>query len=196
MKVLRKILRRMVRATKSVPLTTEEAAIVIPVYIIPKLRYIFAGTTLTQKECESLDKIFMPTLKSLMGFKRTTKLEIMHSSFHYCGAQLPTCWDLQGSTHANLLVGHLQLDDIVGRHLKHVLNYLYMLIGHQEPPLSYPIADAKSLAIPSWVTNTWHYTSSICAWLTASTRCIQPQRQHDSTIMNAATTTYDGITLL
>ena len=51
MKVLRKTLRKMVRATKSVSLTTEEAAIIIPVYIILKLRYIFAGTTLTKKEC-------------------------------------------------------------------------------------------------------------------------------------------------
>lgn len=98
---LHSILKHMTRAIKRISLTTEEAAIFIPVYVVPKVCYIFSGTTLTKPECNQLDQLFLPTLKSLMGFKRTTCcLEVMHDSYQYCGAQLH-CWDLQGSTHAN-----------------------------------------------------------------------------------------------
>jgi hypothetical protein len=87
-----------------------------------------------------------PTLKSKMGYKRTTKLVIMHGSHRYGGAQLSTCWDLQGSTHLSMLIGHLQLKDITGQYLLHKMDYLYLHIRFQQRVLSYPITDTQSLA--------------------------------------------------
>ena len=92
----------------------------------------------------------MLTLKSLMGYKRTTKLAIMHGSYHYCGAQLSMCWDLQGPTiNTNLQFGHLQLDNITRRHLKHTINYVYvyMLIG-PSPPSATPLPKQNRLPSP------------------------------------------------
>ena len=75
-------------------LCTYEADMLLPVYIHPGLRYIFAGTTFDEETCTTLDRLFLPTLKSKMGYKRATKLAIMHGSYRYGGAQLPTFWDL------------------------------------------------------------------------------------------------------
>ena len=58
----------------------------------------------------------------------------MHGSYcYYVRAQLATCWDLQGSTHLSMLIGHLQLKDIAGQHLLHEMDYLlYLHIGFQQ----------------------------------------------------------------
>ena len=90
-----------------------------------------------------------------MGYKRTTKLAIMHGRYRYGRAQLPTCWDLQGSTHLSMLIGHLHLKDIVGQHLLDEMDYLYLhMIGFQQQVMSYPITDTQSLAPDCWVMNT------------------------------------------
>ena len=88
---------------RQTPLCTFEADILLPIYIHPGLHYIFTGTTFDEDTCEVLDRLFLPTLKSKMGYKCTTKLVIMHGSYRYDGAQLPTCWDLQESTHLSML---------------------------------------------------------------------------------------------
>jgi hypothetical protein len=107
----------------------------LPIYVHPGLHYIFAATTFDEDTCTVLNYLFLPTPKSKMGYKRTTKLAIMHGSYRYGGAQLPTCWDLQGSTHLSMLLGHLghlQLKDIAGQHLLHEMDYLYLHIGFQQ----------------------------------------------------------------
>jgi hypothetical protein len=151
----------LVSTVRQTPLCTFKADMLLPIYIHPGLRYIFAGTTFDEDTCKVLDRLFLPTLKSKVGYKRTTKLAIMHSSYRYGGAQLPTCWDLQGSTHLSMLIGHLQLKDIAGQYLFHEMDYLYLHIEFQQRVMSYPITDTQSLAPDCWITNTWHYLSSL-----------------------------------
>jgi hypothetical protein len=119
----------LISTVRQTPLCTFEADMLLPIYIRPGLRYIFAGTTFDEDTCKVFDRLFLPTLKSKMGYKHTTKLAIMHGSHRYGRAQLPTCWDLQGSTHLSMLIGHLQLNDIAGQYLLHEMDYLYLHIG-------------------------------------------------------------------
>ena len=109
---------------RQTPLCTYEADMLLPVYIHPGHRYIFAGTTFDEDTCKVLDRLFLPIIKSKMGYTRTTKMAIMHGSYRYGGAQPPTCWDLQGSTHLSMFIGHLQQKDIVGQYLLHEMDYL------------------------------------------------------------------------
>ena len=37
---------------------------ILPVYIHPGLRYIFAGTTFDDETCATLDRLFLSTLRS------------------------------------------------------------------------------------------------------------------------------------
>ena len=73
----------------------------------------FSGTTFTQKWCNSLDKIFCPTILSKMGINRKMKLEILHHSHQYDSCKIPTSWDIQGDIYLHLLIDHLQLQDLV-----------------------------------------------------------------------------------
>jgi hypothetical protein len=168
----------------------------LPIYIHPGLRYIFAGTTFDEDTCKVLDRLFLPTLKSKMGYKRTTNLAIMYGSNRYGGAQIPTCWDLQGSTHhLSMLIGNLQLKDIAGQYILHEMDYLYLHIGFQERIMSYPITDTQFLAPDCWITNTWRYLSSL-GGTTISTFIELPlQREHNAALMKQASKSYKGITL-
>jgi hypothetical protein len=143
-----------VSTVRETPLCTSEVDMLLPIYIHPGLRYIFASTTFDEVTCKVLNRLFLPTLKSKMGYKRTTKLAIVHGSYCYGEAQLPTCWDLQGSTHLSMLISHLQLKDISDQYLLHEMDYLYLHIGFQQRIMSYPITDTQSLAPDCWIMNT------------------------------------------
>lgn len=126
----------------------------------------------------------------MSGFNRTTKLAVMHGSYLHCRAQIPTCWDIQGSVHVNLLSGHLQLGDIVGRHLSHCMDYLYLLLGISDRVLSYPFSKTANLADHAWITNTWDYKSEIGATLCSPSLYIPPQRQNDTALMPSVIAKY------
>ena len=72
-----------------------------------------------------------------MGLNKNTKLAILHSSYTYAGQQIPTSWNLQGSLRVQLLIGHLQHNDLVGQHMRHILDYIYLHVGHTAPLCSY-----------------------------------------------------------
>ena len=183
-------LRAIMARLRTTSLMPTKAALIAPVYLHSKLRYIFAGTTFTQKECKQLDTIFLPSLKSQLGYNNKTALAIMHGAYVHGGCQLPTSWNLQGTTHLNFLLGHLQLHDIVGQHLSHTIDYLYLLLGLSPRPLSYDYTTASPLMTSSWIAHTWSYLSSIQGTLTYPSLFIDPQREGDVAIMSSALAYY------
>ena len=139
---------------KSKKLSELEAFILISVYIHTKLSYIFAGTTFTKEECDNLDKICRPYILSLMGINSKTKFTIIHASHKLGGMQIPTCWDLQGSLHLHVLIGSVQLGDMLGDHLITTIDYTYLHLGLAKPIFTYDFNNIKSYIPPSWITNT------------------------------------------
>ena len=75
------------------------------------------------------------------------------------------------------------------------MDYLYLHIGFQRRVMSYPIVDASSLAIDCWVTNTWHYLSSLDGTTISNSIELPLQRESDSAIMKEASKFYKGIKL-
>ena len=132
-------------------MTWREASLLIPVYIHSKLRYLYAATTFTKKECNKLDKTFCPIIIAKMGLNRHTKLEILHGSYWYGGLQIPTSWDLQGSLHLHLLVGHIQLEDLIGQHLLHNIDCLYLFLGIQKKYLPTISIKSRRLLQDAWL---------------------------------------------
>ena len=110
-----------------------EASLLTPVYIHSKLHYIFARTTFTKEECDKLDKIFRPTLLSKTGISSKNNLNIVHANHRFGGLLLPTYWDLQGSLHLNLLLGHVQINHLPGQHLLFTMEYTYIYLGLTNP---------------------------------------------------------------
>ena len=75
------------------------------------------------------------------------------------------------------------------------MDYLYLHIGFQQQVMSYPITDTQSLATDCWITNTWHYLSSLDGTTTSTSIELPLQCEHDISIMNQASKSYKGISL-
>ena len=179
---------------KSASISPKDAAMLIPVCLHSKLRYKFSATTFTISECEDIDKKFRSTVVAKMGYCSKTATQIINGSYSCGGVQIPSSWDLQGSNHLQLFVGHLQLQDLLGQYLLFIINLLHLHIGLLPRPLSHHIDIAKNTAPPSWVTNTWSYTSSIQATFITNSFQLSPQREYDSSLMAIASKYYSGIT--
>ena len=187
-------IRHRIQEIKGTRLLPKDLVMLIPVYLHVKLRYIYARTTISKKECHQLDVLFRGVIVSKMGVNRNTKKCILHGSHMYGGAHIPTSWDLQDLAHLHLLAGHLQLNDLIGKYMLQCLEILYLRIGLEEPVCSH---DCTNLfyAPKFCIFHTWQYLSSINA--TASTPAFTPQVQriHDSSIMFHAYQYASGITL-
>ena len=188
-------LQNLIIEINSKKLSQLEASLLIPVYIHSKLRYIMAATMFTKDECDKLDRIFRPHILSKMGINRTTKLDIIHASHLYGGMKIPSCWDLQGSQHLHLLLGHVQLNDMLGKQLLTTMDYTYLHLGLMEPVLTYDFNKVKKYIPSSWIANTWSYLSSLNGTLFSPTLHLKPQREHDVSIMQRAVCNISGIRL-
>ena len=100
---------------KSLRLSPDKAALIIPVYLHPKLIYHFSSTCFSQKQCDQLDKIYRSHIIAKMGYSSKTPTCIVNSSHLHGGMKIPTSWNLQGCIHLQLLLGHLQLQDLTGQ---------------------------------------------------------------------------------
>ena len=174
-------------------ISSTEKLLLIPVYIHTKLRYIFASTSFSKEQCANLDKIYCPTIISKMGMNRKREIPILHGSHKYGWQQIPTSWNLQGLAHVQLLVGHLQLNDLIGQHMRHIIDYLYLYLGVQEKPLTYNYNKIKALMPEGWFASTWFFLSEIQATVITNTLELQQQRQNDKSILPPALLHYKGI---
>ena len=95
--------------------------------------------------------------------------------------------------HLQLLTGHIQVHDLVGKYLLHNIDFLYLHIGLQEKIFTYNYSLVKDIAPASWITNTWRYASNLSATITTPSLSLEPQRIHDTTIMSHANKYYSEI---
>ena len=187
-------LTNITKTMKSSRLTPEKASLLIPVYLHAKMCYKFSASYLSQSQCKQLDKTFRSTIIAKMGYCSKTATPMLNGSHLYGGVGIPSSWDLQGCMHLQLLIGHLQLQNLTGQYLAHNLDLLYLHISLQPRPLSYDIANTKDTAPPGWLTTTWHYLSSIGATLQSQCIILSPQRENDIPIMEIASSYFTGVT--
>lgn len=188
-------LTEMTASIKQHKISHADASLLIPVYIHSRLRYTFSATSFTKEECKQLDRIFRSTVLSKMGVCCKTSLHIVHGSFHTSGLQIPTCWDLQGATKLHHFMGHIQLNDLVGRLLSQLCDYTYLHIGLTDPLFSYNYSKIKDIIPPSWISNLWEFTSSIKAILHVPSLQLENQRIRDTSISSHAIQYAKGIEL-
>jgi len=189
---IKQVMTDIVTHIKSTPLSQLQARLLTPLYLHAKLRCVFAATAFTRDECLRVDRLFLGTILSKMGMCCTTSRKIIHASPKFGGYDLPSSWDLQGSLHIHLFIGHIQLGDLVGKFLLQCCDRLYLLIGKQAPLFMYNFDTIRKHAPETWITNTWDYTSGLKATLTCPALVLPPQREHDVAIMDRAIDAYTG----
>jgi hypothetical protein len=85
--------------------------------ILQKFSYPLGATCFTDKECNSIQAKYMPTVLSKMGINRLTPTDVRFGPSLYAGMTVTELWPLQGTTKNKLLIGHLRKCDIVGKNL-------------------------------------------------------------------------------
>jgi hypothetical protein len=100
-----------------------EAQIMLEQFIQPKIGYPLVAACLTQDECSQLDKLLLPSLISKMGYNWNTRKAILYGPLHLGAIGIMSFWLIQGLGHADYLVGHLRLKDLVGHFLQTLIDY-------------------------------------------------------------------------
>ena len=101
-----------------------------------------------------------------MGLSSKTDRKLIFAPCHYSGFTISDTWIQQGLQHLQLLLGHLCQLDQVGNLLRINIETLQILIGHPQPPLSYPYKEIRHIAPPSWLTTTWEFLNDIGGTIT------------------------------
>ena len=102
---------------------------------------------------------------------------------------------MQGASHLQLLIGHTQLQDLIGQHMLHIADYLYLHIGLSAKVFTYDYKKVATFLPLSWHTTTWDYMSELGTTAHIPSLELKPQQYQDSTINSFAIGHYSGIYL-
>jgi hypothetical protein len=97
--------------------------------ILQKFGYPLGATCFKEKECNSIQAKYMPTVLSKMGINRSTPTEVRSGLSLYAGMSVSELWPIQGSSKNKLLIGHLRKMDVVGDNLRVELDCLQLQAG-------------------------------------------------------------------
>ena len=127
----------------------------------PSFEFPLPITCFSKEQCRLLQKAFTGPFLSKMGLSSKTDRTLIFAPYHYSGFAIADTWVQQGLQHLQLLLGHLCQQNQV-RNLLHInIETLQIIIGHPQPPLSYPYKDIRHIAPPSWLTTTWEFLNDI-----------------------------------
>ena len=191
---LKKKISSITTVIRSLPLTPDKAALIIPVHNHPKLNYHFSATCFSERQCAQIDSTYRSHAIAKMGHCSKTPTTIVNSSYPCGGMNIPTSWNLQGCLHLKLLIGHLQLNDLTGQTLSHELDVLCLHIGLLPKVLSYNISLTKQTSPPCWLAHTWEYSSSVDAALNFNSLQLSQQQENNVPLMEVASMCYSGVT--
>ena len=122
-------------------------------------------------------------------------MDIIHASHKYGRLKITTCWDLQGFQHLHLLLGHIQLNDLLGQHLLTLIDYTYLHLGIQDAVFTYDYDRVKNYILHSWISNTWNYFLFLSRMIILPSLRLHPQGEHDIALMDLVNSKLSGIKL-
>jgi hypothetical protein len=111
------------------PLNEESTQQGFTTMILQKFGYPLGAMCFSEKECNSIQAKYMPTVLSKMGINWSTPTEVCLGLSLYAGMAVSKLWPIQGFSKNKLLIGHLQKSDIVGNNLQVKLDWLQPIAG-------------------------------------------------------------------
>ena len=137
----------------------------------------FSSTCFSQKQCIQLDGIYRSHTIAKMGHCSKTPTCTINSSHLHGGMNMPDSWNLQGCMHSQLLLGHLQLQDLTAQTTSHSLDALHLHVGLSPRVLSCDMSLTKNTSPPCCLTHTWEYLSSLSATLNYDSLSLPPPKE-------------------
>ena len=143
------------------PLTREEVYTAYCSIWRPSFEFPLPITCISKEQCCLLQKAFTDPFLSKIGSSSKVNRKLIFAPYHYSGFAIADTWVQQGLEHLRLLLGHLCQQDQVENLLGIYIETLQIIIGHPQPPLSYPYKEIRHIAPPSWLTTTWEFLNDI-----------------------------------
>jgi len=165
-------------------LRCQEAYIAYTFYYLPKLTYSFPITTLTEKECDKLQKRITTSFLLAFGFNRNFPRRVTYGPATHGGLNFRHLYTEQGTLRLQHFISHLRKNTTIGKmHLANLLTH-QLISG-----LSSPILEATQRPIlylsTSLLTETRRFLSEIQCTITIPAATTPPYpRANDTHLMD------------
>jgi exonuclease III len=185
-KYLAKKMKRMSEYARVGHLSQREAWTALTLVATKSLEYSVPALTLTESDYKDILAPVMKTYIPKSGLNRHIERRILFGSYLSQGFNLTSPYLLQGSSHIEDVISNLWKQNITGHLLQSNLEQLRIEVGENISLLETPISKVEEqLLTSSWIRDTWSFMSKFNVKLKDDTAIIDPQRQHDCTLMGS-----------
>jgi hypothetical protein len=156
-------------------------------FYMRSMGYGTPATTLTNKDCEEIQRPVVNAILPKMGFDWTVPRAVVFGTSQFGLLGLTHLAVLQCHTHLQYLLGHLRRGDATGRLMQILLEYTQLECGCRGKPLVQDYNNYSALLInTNWITEVWEHLQT-CKAKVEIDGLWQPteNRVHDIVIMES-----------
>jgi hypothetical protein len=129
--------------------------------LCPAMKYTLSSNTLAIYECVRVDRSYLPTLLSRMGFNRFTKQLLLFGPSSLGAFGFTNTWTDQSIAQIQLFLGHLRKNEGIRVLTNILLETLQLVIGSSLPLFHYPSTQILKFCTRNWLLNVWEFLISI-----------------------------------
>jgi hypothetical protein len=186
-KILRNYTDAYFSAMSTSSLAPDEAFWSYMAYLRPKLTYPLACLSLTEKQCKTIQALALAALLPKLHLNHHTPHAVISGAQEYGGLALPDLYTDQGYQRLKFLIGHLNLQDEIGKLILIAISFLQLITGALIPFFTADHTKYKIWIDKWWLTSIWGFTSRLQIGLDIKHQW-HPQlsREQDATLMDFA----------
>jgi hypothetical protein len=124
-------------------------------YLWPRLTYPLPCTSLAEKQCRYIQTPAIAALLPKLHLNRHTSHALVFGDYKYGGIGLPAMYADQGFQQLKYLLGHLQLQDDVGKLILIHLSKYQLTLGINQPFLLAPFSHYAKFVDNYWLSSMW-----------------------------------------
>jgi hypothetical protein len=125
------------------------------------MKYSLSSTIFIIHECVRVDRSYLPTLLSRMGFNQCTKQLLLFWPPSLGLVGFTNKSTNQGIAQIQLFLGHLRKNEEIGVLTNILLETLQLVIGSSFPLFHYPLTQVLRFCTRNWLLNVWEFLISI-----------------------------------
>lgn len=124
------------------------------------VEYVLPTSSLSEKQCQDLDKLVTPILYNAHGIQRNNSKCVLYSPVKYGGIGHKSIWHMQGINKLKFFFTHYRRHDTTGRLMKISMRWTQLEAGTSKPFYQYNFKQLAPLLTPTWMIHLWEYLSS------------------------------------
>ena len=185
MRFLTKQVENWVRRIKLSSLSKSNRLLAYFGYLVPSLAYRLATSSLSYKQCKTLQTMIDPVLLHSYGLQRNTPKIVLFSTADQAGLSISHIYHLQGQEKLKLFLMHIRRNDTTGNLLDICIAYTQLELGISMSFLTQSYYRFKDFVTHTWITHLWQYMTDCKALLepTNTEHLYNPPRINDFFLM-------------